>query len=204
MEHVTPRSRPIGVTSVDPATLTTASTRLAGQPLAPDKRPDGSTESCPCRPTLDRLSDRWSAEVIAVLEEGPLCAGQLQRRLEGISRKVLTATLRGMERDGLVSREVLPDRVVRVQYRLTALGLELVGPLSVIRDWSQRFLPEIARAQHAYDTTQRPPSVTALRERPSSARRDSPADQRSPDRRVQQVPAGAVHRKEGARATVDR
>ena len=109
-----------------------------------------------------------------MLEAGPLCAGQLQRRLVGMSRKVPTSTLRGMERDGLVSREVLPDRVVRVRYRLTALGLELVGPLSVISDWSQRFLPEVARAQRAYDTAQRPPSVTALRERPlpGSARRD--------------------------------
>lgn len=144
--------------------LPDVATPLAGPPFQVAARADGSTESCPCRPTLDRLGDRWSSELIGVLEAGPLCAGQLRRRLGGISRKVLTSTLRGMERDGLVSREVLPDKVIRVRYRLTALGLALAEPLAVIRDWSQRHLPEVAEAQRAYDRRESPPSVTAIRE----------------------------------------
>lgn len=139
--------------------------RLAGPALPLDQRPDGSSESCPCRPTLDRLGDRWSAEVIGVLEAGPLCSGQLQRQLQGISRKVLTTTLRALERDGLLSREVLGDPLVRVRYTLTELGLSLAGPLAAIRDWSQQNLPEVARARDTYDRQRPPVAVAMLRQR---------------------------------------
>lgn len=148
--------------------------RLAGPALPPQLAPESSTESCPCRPTLDRLGDRWSAEVVGVLEEGPLCAGPLQRRLPGISRKVLTSTLRGLERDGLLTREVLPDKLVRVRYGLTNIGASLAVPLAAIRDWSQQHLHEVARARTAHDQRRQPASVTALRQRPlppSSGRR---------------------------------
>lgn len=143
-----------------------AGTRLAGPALPAELRPDGSTEACPCRPTLDRLTDRWSAEIIGVLELGPLCAGQLQRRLPGVSRKVLAQTLRGLQRDGLLTREVLPDPLVRVRYSLTELGLSLTGPLAAIRDWSQQHLPDVARARAAHDQQQPLVGVTELRQRP--------------------------------------
>lgn len=148
---------------------TSGTRRLAGPALAPDERPAGSSDACPCRPTLDRLGDRWSAEIIAALDEGPLCAGQLRDSVSGVSRKVLTQTLRGLERDGLVTREVLPDPVLRVRYALTDLGATLAGPLAVIRDWSALHLPEVARARAAYDRGPRPRAVTDLRRREPAA-----------------------------------
>ncbi len=142
---------------------------LTGPPLPPEVRPDGSTDSCPCRPTLDRLADRWSAELIALLVEGPRCAGELLRAT-GATRKVLTGTLRGLERDGLVEREVLADTLVRVRYSLTPLGASLAGPLAAIRDWSQQNLPAVAAARARYESRDDPPGVTALRQRRARAR----------------------------------
>jgi DNA-binding HxlR family transcriptional regulator len=136
---------------------------LTGPPLPPERRPDGSTDSCPCRPTLDRLADRWSAELIGLLVGGPRCAGELQRAT-GATRKVLTETLRALERDGLLEREVLPDPLVRVRYSLTPLGASLAGPLAAIRDWSQQNLPAVAAARARYESREDRPGVTALRQ----------------------------------------
>lgn len=136
---------------------------LLGRIPAADHLPDGVTEDCPCRPLLDRLSDRWSASVIALLAVQPLCHGELQRGT-GASRKVLTQTLRALERDGIVVREVLPDHVVRVRYSLTEIGRTLEEPLSVLRDWAEQHLPALALAQQAYDGKSELVDVTQIRQ----------------------------------------
>ncbi|MGK5544526.1 winged helix-turn-helix transcriptional regulator [Streptomyces sp. URMC 127] len=126
---------------------------------------------CPCRPLLDRLGDRWSALTLTLLDAGPAYFGELERRMRPVSRKVLTQTLRGLERDGLVHRTVEDDQpVVRVAYGLTELGRSLAGPLAAIEGWTERHQQTVERARAAYDAAQPGPGVTALRERAALSR----------------------------------
>ncbi|GAA3062116.1 hypothetical protein GCM10020000_51740 [Streptomyces olivoverticillatus] len=116
-------------------------------------------------PLLDRLGDRWSALTLSLLGEGPAYFGELERRMSPVSRKVLTQTLRGLERDGLVLRTVEQSPVVRVSYALSELGASLTGPLLAIRRWTDRHQPSVDAARSAYDAARPSPGVTALRER---------------------------------------
>jgi DNA-binding HxlR family transcriptional regulator len=106
--------------------------------------------SCPTRQALDRVADKWTALVVGLLAERPHRFGQLRRRIGGISQKMLTQTLRSLERDGLVARRVEPTVPVTVEYSLTPLGRTLVAPLAAIRDWAERHIEEVlaARAGH--------------------------------------------------------
>ncbi|AUA15855.1 transcriptional regulator [Streptomyces sp. SID8382] len=90
---------------------------------------------CPCRAMLDLLANKWSALAIGALEDGPLRFGALQRRLQGISPKVLTQTLRRIEGAGLVERTVYPAVPLHVEYELTPLGRSASIPLRNLRIW---------------------------------------------------------------------
>jgi DNA-binding HxlR family transcriptional regulator len=90
---------------------------------------------CPCRALLDLLANKWSALAIGALEEGPLRFGALQRRLQGVSPKVLTQTLRRLEDHGLVDRTVYPAVPLHVEYSLTQLGKSAAVPLNLLRSW---------------------------------------------------------------------
>ncbi|WP_440900728.1 winged helix-turn-helix transcriptional regulator [Actinosynnema sp.] len=90
---------------------------------------------CPCRSMLDLLANKWSALAIGALEDGVLRFGELQRRLEGVSPKVLTQTLRRLEDHGLVHREVVPAVPLHVEYSLTDLGQDAAVPLHGLRSW---------------------------------------------------------------------
>ncbi|MGK5730743.1 winged helix-turn-helix transcriptional regulator [Streptomyces sp. URMC 124] len=126
---------------------------------------------CPCRPLLDRLGDRWSALTLTLLgEDGPAYFGELERRMSPVSRKVLTQTLRGLERDGLVRRTVEDGPVVRVAYALTGLGESLAGPLAALRGWTDRHQESVEQARAAYDAARPEPGVTVLRERAALGR----------------------------------
>jgi DNA-binding HxlR family transcriptional regulator len=107
--------------------------------------------SCAMRQVLDRVGDKWTVLVIGLLEGGPVRFNRLKAALPGISQKVLTATLRSLERDGLVLREVQLAVPVRVEYSLTASGRTLIEPLRRLRDWSQEHFAEIDAARQAYD-----------------------------------------------------
>ncbi|WP_063774821.1 winged helix-turn-helix transcriptional regulator [Kitasatospora azatica] len=129
-------------------------------------------DRCPCRPLLDRLGDRWSVLLLVMLQDGSSCYGGLQRRIGDISRKVLTQTLRSLERDGLVIRTVIDGPVVRVRYELSELGHSLAEPLSVIRGWIDQHQPSVEANQRAYDArSTETPGVTELRRRQSSSAR---------------------------------
>ncbi|WP_235489390.1 winged helix-turn-helix transcriptional regulator [Streptomyces roseoverticillatus] len=120
---------------------------------------------------LDRLGDRWSALTLSLLGEGPSYFGELERRMRPVSRKVLTQTLRGLERDGLVHRTVEDGQaVVRVAYGLTELGRSLIGPLAAIEGWHERHQQTVERARAAYDAAPPEPGVTTLRERAALSR----------------------------------
>ncbi len=114
-------------------------------------KPDAYLRACPSRLVLARIGEKWSLLIVLRLAEGPSPFGALRRRLEGISQKVLTQNLRGLERDGLVGRRALPTRPASVEYRLTALGTELVPMAAALKAWAERNLHAIERHQRAYD-----------------------------------------------------
>lgn len=94
--------------------------------------------ACPCRDMLDLLANKWSALALGALEAGPQRFGALRTRLQGISPKVLTNTLRRLEDHGLVDRTVYPAVPLHVEYSLTALGRDACEPLAHLRTWVER------------------------------------------------------------------
>lgn len=91
---------------------------------------------CPCRSLLDLLANKWSALAIGALEDGPQRFGELQRKLQGISPKVLTQTLRRLEEAGFLDRTVFPAVPLHVEYALTELGHSASVPLAHLRNWA--------------------------------------------------------------------
>ncbi len=111
-----------------------------------------SAAACPSRQVLDRIGDRWTVLAFVHLQSGPLRFSELARRIEGISQKMLTQTLRGLERDGLVRRTVHPEVPPRVEYALTDLGRTLSGPIAALDTWARTHLPDVLAARERYDT----------------------------------------------------
>lgn len=105
---------------------------------------------CPSRPILDQIADKWSLLVLASLTE-PRRFNDLQRCLEGVTQRVLTATLRRLERNGLITRTVLPTSPVGVQYAVTELGESLREPFGHLYAWTVASAPAIQAQQAAYD-----------------------------------------------------
>jgi DNA-binding HxlR family transcriptional regulator len=99
---------------------------------------------CPCRDVLDLLANKWAALAIGALEDGPVRFGELQRRLQGISPKVLTSTLRRLEDGGFLDREIYAEVPLRVEYSLTDLGRSVSTPLGALRTWVETHLHEIS------------------------------------------------------------
>jgi len=124
-------------------------TTLPGIPAAPGGDP--YQQGCPTRRILDRIGDRWTVLVVGALGDGTARFSELKRRIEGISQKMLTQTLREMERDGLVTRTMYAQVPVRVEYRLTDAGMSLRGPLKALEEWSIEHLGSITTAQQSYD-----------------------------------------------------
>ncbi len=108
--------------------------------------------ACPTRHVLATIGDKWAGLVVNALADGPRRHGQLRTRIAGASQKMLTQTLRTLERDGLVTRTVTPSVPVRVDYELTGLGLTLLPVLAALKDWSETHFPEIEAARAAYDS----------------------------------------------------
>ncbi|MET1074497.1 MAG: helix-turn-helix domain-containing protein [Umezawaea sp.] len=106
---------------------------------------------CPTRNILDRIGDRWTVLIVGALWDGSARFSELRRRVEGISQKMLTQTLRGLERDGLVRRTVHSGVPIRVEYALTEAGLTLREPLRALQEWSITYLSDVSASQEAYD-----------------------------------------------------
>jgi DNA-binding HxlR family transcriptional regulator len=111
------------------------------------------SKTCPTRDLLDTIADKWTALVIGILSDAPAPVrfGELRRAIQGISQKMLTQTLRDLERNGLVHRAVYPVIPPRVDYSLTALGRTLDEPLRALGVWSQEHFAEVRAAQEAFD-----------------------------------------------------
>lgn len=107
--------------------------------------------NCPVRHVLDHLAAKWTTLILSELAREPRRFNALARALPDISKRMLTQSLRDLERDGLISREVFPTKPPSVEYRLTGLGQELMGPLGGLIDWALERGEEIAEARAAYD-----------------------------------------------------
>lgn len=103
------------------------------------------------REILNRVGDKWSVLVIVILGDGTRRFSELKRTIGGISQRMLTLTLRGLERDGLVLRTVLPTNPPRVDYDLTPFGRTLLAPVAELALWAQRHRPEVMRARDTFD-----------------------------------------------------
>ncbi|WP_218081743.1 winged helix-turn-helix transcriptional regulator [Anthocerotibacter panamensis] len=108
---------------------------------------------CGSRLVLERIADRWTAILVYTLAHGTRRYSELQREISGISQKMLTQTLRSLERDGLVERKVYPVVPPRVEYTLTPLGQTLIEPLGAICRWAETHYPEMeaARTRHSME-----------------------------------------------------
>ena len=104
---------------------------------------------------LSRVGDKWSVLIVSRLGAGPLRFNELKRIIGGISQRMLTLTLRNLERDGLVTRTVTPSIPPRVDYELTALGRDLLVPVTALGDWALRHQPTIAAARAAFDEAEK-------------------------------------------------
>ena len=102
---------------------------------------------CHTRQVLDLIADKWTTLVIYLLSSGKHRYGELHKRIEGISQKMLTQTLRQLEDDGLVKRMVYPEVPPRTEYELTPLGETLREPLSALCQWAEEHLPEVEKAR---------------------------------------------------------
>ncbi|GID28987.1 winged helix-turn-helix transcriptional regulator [Paractinoplanes brasiliensis] len=123
---------------------------------------------CPSHKMLERISGKWVTLILSILGSGPDCAGEprpmryseLSRALAGVSQKMLTQTLRSLERDGLISRTVTPTVPVTVSYELTDLGLSLHGMMRGLKRWTEAHIEEVSAHQAEYDSARvRTPSA---------------------------------------------
>jgi DNA-binding HxlR family transcriptional regulator len=127
-----------------------------------DPRWNMMNAACPTRQVLDRIADKWTMLVIVALQDGTLRFSELRRHVDGITQKMLTQTLRALERDGMVEREVIPTVPVTVRYTLTPLGHSLADAVSVIRAWAYANMDAIDTARDAYEPgTGAPPTPMA-------------------------------------------
>jgi DNA-binding HxlR family transcriptional regulator len=108
-------------------------------------------ETCPVREVLDRIGDKWSVLVVSLLGDGPKRFSELRRSIDGISQRMLTLTLRGLERDGLVTRTVYPTVPPRVDYELTSLGRTLLVPIMALSAWADENRRKIQEARARFD-----------------------------------------------------
>jgi DNA-binding HxlR family transcriptional regulator len=106
---------------------------------------------CPSRVIFQRIGDKWASLVIQVLAEGPMRFSELRKMVHVVTPKVLTQTLRSLERDGLITRKIYAQVPPRVDYALTDLGRSLLGPLGLLRVWAETNVPAIMDARDAYD-----------------------------------------------------
>jgi len=107
--------------------------------------------ACPVRDVIDHLGDKWSTLLIIVLADGPQRFNAIRRAVPDISQRMLTQTLRDLQRDGLITRQVFPTLPPSVEYRLSDMGESLLEPLAALIGWAEAHHPAIRQARAAYD-----------------------------------------------------
>ena len=116
--------------------------------------PERFTLNCPTQQILDVISNKWTVIVLYCLAYQPRRYSELQHRIEGISQKILTQTLRKLERHGLIQRQVLSEMPANVEYSLTPLGETIIEPLLAIGDWARSNFEAVETARTTYDQLQ--------------------------------------------------
>jgi DNA-binding HxlR family transcriptional regulator len=106
---------------------------------------------CPFRGVLDKLGDKWSFLILAVLEDGPRRFNEIRRLVGDISQRVLTSKLRDLERDGYVARTVYPESPPRVEYKLTRVGRSALRPITQLMNWALKTHSQIEKSRNRYD-----------------------------------------------------
>jgi len=128
---------------------------------SPVNRHEPSARCLAVREVLNRVGDKWSVLIVALLQQGPQRFSELKRAIEGISQRMLTLTLRGLERDGLVTRTVFPSVPPRVDYALTPLGETLLEPVLALAAWAGEHREDIQAARDRFDRKERRAQNTA-------------------------------------------
>jgi DNA-binding HxlR family transcriptional regulator len=129
-------------------------TAAQGRELA-KQRYDAYVAECPTRQLLDRISDKWVSLALTALADGPLRYAEINRIIAGVSPKMLTQTLRTLERDGIVERRITAEVPVRVDYELTELGHSLLPVMRAIKSWAEQRMDEVLTARARYDDKSR-------------------------------------------------
>jgi DNA-binding HxlR family transcriptional regulator len=111
--------------------------------------------------TLARIGDKWTVLVVGALHDGPIRYNQIRRAVDGISQRMLTLTLKGLEQDGLVTRTMYPTIPPRVDYELTELGRKLIVPLRVLYDWAVEYRPAMLAAREKFAKKERRKTLEA-------------------------------------------
>jgi len=120
---------------------------------------DVMVATCPSRTSLAKIANKWTAMIVIALDDGPLRFGALREAVDGISGKVLTETLRDLERDGILSRTMYNEMPPRVEYELTPLGQTLRQPLTALGRWAEKHIEDVLRAREDYDHRSGPPNA---------------------------------------------
>jgi DNA-binding HxlR family transcriptional regulator len=118
--------------------------------------PNPFDKACPTRQLLDRIGDQWTVLIVLTLAEGPMRFTEIGKRVDGISQKMLTQTLRSLVRDGMLKRTAYAVIPPRVDYELTGLGRELVVPLSMLEKWATTHMGQVQEARDVFDQGQAP------------------------------------------------
>lgn len=119
---------------------------------ATEPPPNVYSAACPTRLILDRVGDKWAVLLLGLLTAAPRRFNELRRSVGGISQKMLSQTLKSLERDGLVRREVIATVPVTVEYSITALGVTLAEAVEPLRRWAEHNLADVQAAQRRYDS----------------------------------------------------
>ncbi len=137
---------PAAALAAAPAAVVARLTRWQGAKLDP--------LACPVRDVLDRVGDRWTMLVLTAVAAGPLRFSAIARAIPDVSKRMLTQSLRTLERDGLVTRHVFPTKPPSVEYRLAPLGTSVLDPLAGLVDWAEANHDRIRAARAAYDAAE--------------------------------------------------
>ena len=111
----------------------------------------GDVDGCPVREILDKVGDKWSMLIVMTLSAGPLRFNELRRRVPDISQKMLTQTLRELQRDGMVARQVFPTVPPAVEYRLTVIGESVIVPFGTLVSWANQYHGQIYASRAEFD-----------------------------------------------------
>ena len=125
------------------------------KPREAELAPNPYDSRCPTRQVLDRIADKWTVLLLGVLQRGPMRFNQLRREIDGLTQKMLSQTLKALERDGLVTRTAWPTVPVTVEYAITPLGQTLSAALDELQRWARDHIAEVNAAQRNFDVAGR-------------------------------------------------